>query len=175
MVRPGALQVSVNSSSVPLTDVAEATKELTMAVATPRSRTALAPTRAVLYGVLILATLSVIGAMISVASDLSPTLLDAMGPRGRLSIPLPMTIAQIAMAVAAGSSRRIVAMIGSGFIAAALFAGAISGFFDGGYGDERLTVFERVYQVSFVAALAVVGGIAAARFLKAMRATSRSS
>lgn len=143
-----------------------------MAVATRRSRTALAPNRAVLYGVLTLAVLSVIGATISVASDLSPTFLDALGPRGRLSIPLPMTIAQIAMAVAAGSSRRTVAMIGSGFVAVALFVGVISGFFDGGYADERLTAFERVYQVSFIAALTVVGAIAAMRFLQAMRARS---
>ena len=132
-----------------------------MAVATRRSRTALAPNRTVLYGVLTLAALSVIGAIISVASDLSP-------------IPLPMTVAQIAMAVAAGSSRRILAMIGSGFVAAALFAGVVSGFFDGGYADERLTAFERVYQVSFIAALTVVGAIAAMRFLEAMRAASPS-
>jgi hypothetical protein len=145
-----------------------------MAAATRRSRTELAPNHAVLYGVLTLAALSVIGAIISVASDLSPTLLDAMGPRGRLSIPLPMTIAQIAMALAAVSSRRTAAMIGSGFIAAALFAGVISGFFDGGYADERLTAFERIYQVTFIAALTVVGAIAAMRFLHAMRATSRS-
>lgn len=144
-----------------------------MAVATRPSRTALAPNRAVLYGVVTLAALSVIGAIISVAGDLSPTVLDAMGPRGRLSIPLPMTIAQIAMAVAAGSSRRIVAMIGSGFVAVALIAGVISGFFDGGYADERLTGFERVYQVSFIAALTVVGVIAALRFLQAMRATAQ--
>jgi len=145
-----------------------------MAVDARRSRTALAPNRTVLYGVLSVAALSVIGAIISVASDLSATFLDAMGPKGRLSIPLPMTVAQIAMAVAAGSSRRIVAMIGSGFVAAALFAGVISGFFDGGYADERLTTFERVYQVSFIAALTVVGAIAAMRFLEAMRAASPS-
>ena len=52
----------------PLTYLAEATKELTMAVATRRSRTALAPNRTVLYGVLTLAALSVIGAIISVAA-----------------------------------------------------------------------------------------------------------
>jgi hypothetical protein len=129
------------------------------------------PSRAVLYGVLTLAVLSVAGAVISVAGDLSPNLLDAMGPHGRLSIPLPMMMAQVILAVAAGSRRRPVALIGSGLVAAALLAGVVSGFFDGGYGDDRLTTFERVYQVVFVSALAVVGIVAAMRFWQVLRRT----
>jgi hypothetical protein len=132
----------------------------------------LAPSRAVLYGVITLATLSLIGAAVSVASDLSPTLLDAMGPTGRLSIPLPMMLAQVALAVAAGSARRPVALVGSGMLAGALLLGVVSGFFDGGYADHRLTGFERAYQVGFVLALAVVGTLAAARFVRALRAGS---
>ena len=127
---------------------------------------------AVLYGLLAVAALSVCGAVISVASDLSPNVLDAMGPDGRLSIPLPMMVAQVALALAAGSRRRRVALIGSGLLAAALLAGVISGFFDGGYADDRLTAFERAYQGTFVSALAVVGGIAAWRFWQVLRSTS---
>jgi len=37
--------------------------------------------------------ISVVGAVISVTGDLSPDLLDATGPEGRLSIPLPMIAA----------------------------------------------------------------------------------
>lgn len=142
-----------------------------MSVAIPQPRVSTAPSRSVLYGVLTLACLSLIGAAISVAGDLSPNLLDAMGPEGRLSIPLPMTIFQVAMAFAAGSRRRIVALIGSGLIAIALLAGVISGFFDGGYDDDRLTSLERAYQVTFVAALAVVGIVAATRFWRVLRST----
>lgn len=140
-----------------------------MAAATRQSSIPLVPRAAVLVGVLVLAALSVIGALISVAEDLSPTLLDAMGPKGRLSIPLPMTVAQIAMALAALSARRPVALIGSGFIAAALLAGVISGFFDGGYGDERLTTFTRGYQLSFILGLTVVGVVAGTRFVQLLR------
>ena len=127
------------------------------------------PGGAVLIGVLVLAACSVIGAVISVAEDLSPTLLDAMGPKGRLSIPLPMTVAQIVMAVASLSARRPVALVGSGFIAAALLVGVISGFFDGGYGDERLTTFTRGYQISFILCLTVVGVVAGTRFVQLLR------
>jgi hypothetical protein len=50
----------------------------------------------------VVAALSVCGAVISVAGDLSPSLLDAMGPDGRLSIPLPMMVVQVVLAFAAG-------------------------------------------------------------------------
>jgi len=140
-----------------------------MTVASRQPHPATAPSRSVLYGVLTLVALSVIGAGISVAGDLSPTLMDAMGPKGRLSIPLPMMAFQVAMAVAAGSRRRPVALVGSGLVAGALLAGVVSGFFDGGYADERLTAFERGYQVTFVAALTVVGVVAAGRFWRVLR------
>ena len=144
---------------------------MTVASRQPRV-TLVAPSRAVLYGLLTVAVLSVCGAVISVAGDLSPSLLDAMGPDGRLSIPLPMMAAQVALAVAAGSRRRPVALIGSGLLAVALLAGVVSGFFDGGYADDRLTAFERAYQVMFVGALAVVGVVAATRFWQVLRSTS---
>jgi hypothetical protein len=141
-----------------------------MTIASQKPRVvAVTPSRAVLYGILAVAALSVGGAVISVAGDLSPSLLDAMGPHGRLSIPLPMMVAQVALAFAAGSGRRLVALIGSGLLAAALLAGVVSGFFDGGYADDRLTAFERVYQVTFVSALAVVGAMAARRFWQVLR------
>jgi hypothetical protein len=123
-----------------------------------------------LYGVLALAVLSVVGAALSLAGDLSPTLMDALGPKGRLSIPLPMTIAQVVMAVAAGARRRPLALAGSGLLAVSLLAGVVSGFFDGGYADERLSGFEHAYQMVFVAALVVVGSVAAARFVRVLRA-----
>ena len=39
--------------------------------------------------------------MISVVGDLNPTLLEAMGPDGHLSVPLPMMAVQVVLAVAA--------------------------------------------------------------------------
>ena len=144
---------------------------MTVASRQPRITT-VAPSRSVLYSILAVAALSVCGAVISVAGDLSPSLLDAMGPHGRLSVPLPMMLAQVVLAFAAGSTRRPVALIGSGLLAAALFAGVISGFFDGGYADDRLTAFEQAYQVTFVGALAMVAVVAATRFCQVLRSTS---
>jgi hypothetical protein len=142
-----------------------------MTVVTDTSRTTVAPSRSVLYGVLTLAAISFGGAAISLAGDLSPTFWDAMGPEGRLSIPLPMVAFQVAMAVAAASRRRWLVLVGSGAIAVALLLGVISGFFDGGYGDDRMTAFERAYQVLLISSLVVVGVVAARRFVRVVRRT----
>jgi hypothetical protein len=144
-----------------------------MTVDTAQRRAAVEPSRAVLYGVLALAAISVAGAVISVAGDLSPSLLDAMGPDGRLSIPLPMIAAQVVLAVAAGARRRGVALTGSALLAAALLVSVISGFFDGGYSDDRLTAFERAGQVTLVAALSTVAIVAAVRFWRVLRSSER--
>jgi hypothetical protein len=147
-------------------------KEHAVSLAISQPRSAVLPSRSVLYGVLTLAGMSVVGAGISVAGDLSPNVVEAMGPEGRLSIPWPMTLFQIAMAVAAGSRRRWLALLGSAAIAAALLAGVVSGFYDGGYADDRLGTFERGYQVMFVVALGVVGAVAVTRFWRALRGTT---
>src|SRR5689334_1712941 len=112
--------------------------------------TTVPPSRSVLYGVLTLAAISVLGGVISVTSGLSPNLLDAMGSTGRLSIPIPMIAGQLLLALAAGARRRALALAGSGLVAAALLVGVISGFFDGGYADDRLTTGQRAYQIALV-------------------------
>ena len=126
-------------------------------------------TPTVLYGVVTLAVLSVVGAGLSVAGDLSPSWPHAMGPTGRLSIPWPMMLFQLMMAVAAGSARRPLALVGSGAITLALLTGVVSGFFDGGYGDERMSALEKGYQLLFVASLLAVAALAARRFLQVLR------
>ncbi|MDV3221189.1 hypothetical protein [Intrasporangium sp.] len=125
--------------------------------------------RSVVYGVLALATMSVAGAGISVSSGLSTTFLDAMGPVGRLSIPWTMVLFQIGMGALAASRQRVRAMAGSGFVALGLVAGIVSGFFDGGYSDPRLSVGERGYQFALIVGLALVAGIAVRRFLRSAR------
>ena len=138
---------------------------------TDRATTApLAPSRTVLHAVLALAALSLAGAAVSVATGLSPGLLEAMGPHGRLSIPLPMMLCQVVLAALAGSSRRPAALVGSGLLAAALLAGVVSGFFDGGYADDRLSAAQRAFQVGFVLAMAAVAALAGTRFRTALRA-----
>lgn len=117
-----------------------------------------------------LTALSLLGAVVAVTGDLSPDYATALGPEGRLSIPWPMSVAQLVMAAAAASRRRPLALAGSGLVAAALLLGVVSGFFDGGYGDDALTGPQRALQVTFVLALTVVGVLAVLRFRDVLRA-----
>jgi hypothetical protein len=50
-----------------------------------------------------------------------------------------------------------------------MLAGVVSGLFDGGYADVRLTAWQRGYQISLVTALTVVGLLAAKRFSRLLR------
>ena len=124
----------------------------------------------VLGGVLVLTAISVGGAVVSVRDGLSATWLDAVGPDGHLSIPLPMTALQVLAALAAASPRRRVALAGSGVLVIAVVAAVVSGLFDGGYADERLTTGQRLYQVLLESGLVVVWVLAAARFVRVWRA-----
>jgi hypothetical protein len=140
-----------------------------MTVAEETERGHVAPSRTVLVAVLVVTAVSLVGAVVSVSADLSPTFLDAVGPDGHLSVPLPMTLFQVVMALAAGTRRRPLALLGSGLLALATTVAVASGFFDGGYADDRLEPAQRAYQVVLVLALVAVAVLAAVRFARVWR------
>ena len=125
--------------------------------------------RRVLLGVVVLAVLSVGGAIISVAGGLSSTIWEAMGPTGRLSIPIPMMLAQLAAAWLAAGTRRRLALLASALLALVEPVCIMSGFYDGGYSDPDRSPLEVAYQLLFIAAIAVVGVLAALRFSALLR------
>jgi hypothetical protein len=121
--------------------------------------------------VAVLATtaVSLVGAAVSVAGDLSPTYLAALGPDGHLSVPLPMTAFQVVTALLAASAHRRRALVGSGLLTVAVSVALVSGLFDGGYSDERLDAGQRTVQVVLVLGLASVAGLAGRRFTQVLR------
>jgi hypothetical protein len=140
--------------------------------ATPRQRsaaTAAPRDRRVFVGAVVLGVLSVGGAIISVAGGLSSTIWDAMGPSGRLSIPIPMMLAQLAAAWLAAGSRRRLALLASALLALVEPICIVSGIYDGGYTDPDRSALHVAYQLLFVAAIAVVGVLAALRFRSLLR------
>lgn len=137
------------------------------------SRTVVAPSRTALYAVLVVTAVSLVGAAVSVGSDLNPTYLDALGPEGFLSVPLPMTAFQLLAAAAAGSQRRTLALVGSGVLSLAVTLAVVSGFFDGGYTDDRLGAGLRVYQMALVLGLCSVAVVGALRFVEVLRSGAR--
>jgi peptidoglycan/LPS O-acetylase OafA/YrhL len=142
----------------------------TPAMTEPRSaRTATRRDRRVFVGAVVLAVLSVGGAIISVAGGLSSTIWEAMGPTGRLSIPIPMMVAQLVAAWVASGSRRWPALVASALLAVVEPICIISGFYDGGYSDPARSSLHVAYQFVFIAAIAVVGVLAVLRFVSLVR------
>ncbi|HET8970621.1 MAG TPA: hypothetical protein VFN19_06160 [Candidatus Nanopelagicales bacterium] len=126
--------------------------------------------RSVLVAVIATTAVSLVGAAVSVAGDLSPTYLEALGPDGHLSVPLPMTAFQVVTALLAAAPHRRRALVGSGLLAVAVTVALVSGIFDGGYSDERLDAGQRAVQVVLVVGLVAVAGLAARRFVTVLRA-----
>ena len=140
-----------------------------MTVTQRAGRGVVTPSRTAFYAVLVVTAISLVGAVISVRARLSPTYLDAVGPHGYLSVPLPMTAFQVLTALAAGSRSRPLALLGSGLLGLAVTLAVVSGFFDGGYADDRLDSAQRVYQMVLVLSLCVVAVLAGLRFLRVWR------
>lgn len=129
--------------------------------------------RRVFAGVVVLAALSVGGAIISVVGGLSSSIWEAMGPTGRLSIPIPMMLAQLVAAWLAAGQRRRPALLASALLAMVEPICIASGFYDGGYSDPGRSPLHVTYQALFVAAIAVVGVLATMRFSSLLRRPRR--
>jgi hypothetical protein len=127
------------------------------------------PSRNCLYAVLASTVVSLIGGVLSVSGGLSSSYLDALGPDGHLSVPLPMTAFQVLMALAAASRRRSLALVGAVLLTLAVTLAVASGFFDGGYADDRLDSVQSAYQVLLVLSLCVVAVVAALRAWRVSR------
>ena|SRR5690349_4134612 len=125
--------------------------------------------RSVLHGTFVLAALSLGGAVIAVTTGLSADVWEAMGPTGRLSIPIPMMVAQLVAAWLASGTRRRPAIVASALLALVEPVCILSGFSDGGYSDPARTPLHVGYQVLFVAAIGVVGVLAARRLVLLLR------
>ena len=127
------------------------------------------PDRSLLVAVVALAVVSVVGGVVSVATGLSPSLIEAMGPTGRLSVPVPMMLAQLVAAVAASGTRRRPGLVAAALLAAVEVVCVGSGLFDGGFSDAARTPLHVGYQVLLVTGLGVVGALAARRWVHLRR------
>jgi hypothetical protein len=111
---------------------------------------------------------SLAGSLLAVATGLSASWWEAVGPTARLSVPLPMNLALILLALGAASARRRLALACATLLALACGAAVVSGFFDGGYA-AALTPVERLAQVALVLGLAGLSVLAGRRVVRVLR------
>ena len=111
---------------------------------------------------------SLAGSLLAVAGGLNASWWDAVGPTGRLSVPLPMNVALLVLAFAAAGTRRRLALAAAALLALACSAAVVSGFFDGGYSAE-MPAAQRLTQVALVLGLTVLALLAGRRVLRLLR------
>jgi len=132
------------------------------------ARRAAPPAGALVPAAVGVTVVSLAGSLLAVAGGLNASWWDAVGPTGRLSVPLPMNVALLVLAFAAAGTRRRVALAAAALLTLACTAAVVSGFFDGGYSTAMAPV-ERLTQVALVLGLAVLALLAGRRVVRLLR------
>ena len=132
---------------------------MTVATHTP-THTSRSRTDPLVLALLTLMLTDVVGGLLAVSADVN-TWGEAWGSQALLAAPLPMVGAQILLTVLAVrlSGRR--AVVPAVLLSMACLVSVVSGFFDGGIGNDELTTALAAYQVFLLAVTAVVGVLAA--------------
>ena len=146
----------------------ERTRRSARSAARPPARRAAPPAGALVLAAVGVTVVSLTGSLLAVAGGLSASWWDAVGPTGRLSVPLPMNVALLVLAFAAAGTRRRLALAAAALLALACSAAVVSGFFDGGYAAAMAPV-ERLTQVTLVLGLSVLALLAGRRSLRLLR------
>ena len=108
----------------------------------------------------------VAGGLLAVSSGVN-TWDEAWGSKALLAAPLPMIGAQVVLTTLAVRLPGRRAAVPAGLLAAACLVSVVSGFFDGGLGNEKLTPALAAYQVFLLGVTGVVGVLAARRAVRA--------
>ena len=114
-----------------------------------------------------------VGGLLSVATGVS-SWAGAWGSTALLAAPVPMIVAQAVLtwvAVTRGPRATVVACV---LLALACFLSVVSGFFDGGLGNDALTPALSAYQAFLLVATGVLGVAAVRRALAQRTRTSAS-
>lgn len=126
------------------------------------------PASRVVTAVVAVTVVSLAGSVLAVVTGLSVSWWDAVGPTGRLSVPLPMNAALLVLAIASGSTRRRVSVPAAAALALACGVAVVSGAFDGGYAAQLAPV-ERAAQATLVLGLVAAAVLAGRRARSAYR------
>ena len=111
-------------------------------------------------GVLLLTDLA--GGLLAVSSDVN-TWGEAWGGKALLAAPLPMIAVQVLLTWLAVRRQGRVAVAAAGLLATACLVSVVSGFFDGGLGNDALSPGLATFQVLLLTVTGTVGVLALQR------------
>ena len=138
-----------------------------MGSTTARTRLS-APSKRLIGAVMVLLGVDAVGGVTAVATGINEPA-EAWGSTARLAAPWPMILAQVLLTSLAVGPRRRVAIVASALLALACLVSAISGFFDGGLEDDRLSTPHRAFQWLLIFWTALVGVLASGNAFRAAR------
>ena len=121
----------------------------------------------------VLLGLDVVGGLLAVASGVN-TWGEAWGGKALLAAPVPMILGQVLLTWLATRTSRRSAAVAAGLLAAACLVSVVSGFFDGGLGNDELTPALTAFQALLLAVTGVTGLLAAARAVEVTRDRKRT-
>jgi hypothetical protein len=107
----------------------------------------------------VLLVVDLIGGLLAVGSGVN-TWSEAWGGQALLAAPLPMIALQVVLVVLAVRLHGRGAAVAAGLLALACAVSVVSGFFDGGLGNDELTPALSAYQVFLLLVTGVVGVLA---------------
>jgi fucose 4-O-acetylase-like acetyltransferase len=124
--------------------------------------------RQLVVAICALVVTDLVGGLLAVAADVN-TWAEAWWTEALLAAPVPMIVVQVVLTLVAVRSARWFAAVAAGLLALACLVSVISGFFDGGLGNDELTPALSAYQVFLLVVTAVVGALAARRAVEILR------
>lgn len=126
--------------------------------------------RRLTWGTAGLVLTDLVGGVLAVSQDVN-TWSEAWGSKALLAAPLPMIAGQVVLTALSVRGRGRWAAVPAGLLTTACAVSAISGFFDGGLGNDRLSPGLVGYQVLLLAVTGGVAVLAAARARALLRST----
>ena len=109
-----------------------------------------------------------VGGLLAVAAGVN-TWAEAWWTDALLAAPVPMIVVQVFLTLVAVRSTSWPAIAAAVLLALACLVSVVSGFFDGGLGNDELTPALSAYQVFLLVVTAVVGALAARRAVEVVR------
>ena len=116
----------------------------------------------------VLVVTDLVGGLIAVAAGVNMWA-EAWWTDALLAAPVPMIALQVVLTLVAVRSTGWVAVSAAVLLALACLVSVVSGFFDGGLGNDALTPALSAYQVFLLVVTAVVGVLAALRAVELRR------